>query len=224
MLVVFAFGGATLFCELIAEMRQLSVVILAPTTESIMANRRTEWAFGKASSASSCSFTSATWSTACSAMPYKDNISLTRLTRACRYIPGKSLATLSNLSPASLMAACHGNISIKVSYNVGHDIFRFPILESSKGKLIGIIFAPLYWIVALVLAASIPQITSFQSFVGDACALPFTSTFPPFLVVGFKRQREAILPENKFDPATGRVTHVDSGLKRWIRGSKIELI
>jgi hypothetical protein len=89
-----------------------------------------------------------------------------------------------------ILADClHGNISIKVSYNVRHDIFRFPILESSKGKLIGITFAPLYWIVAPVLAASIPQITNFQSFVGDACALPFTSTFPPFLVVGFKRQR-----------------------------------
>jgi len=31
----------------------------------------------------------------------------------------------------------HGNISIKVSYNVGHDIFRFPILEAVKANSLG---------------------------------------------------------------------------------------
>ena len=117
----------------------------------------------------------------------------------------------------------YGNIGIKVSYNVGCDIFRFPILESGKGKLIWIIFIPLYWIVVLVLATSIPQIINFQSFVGAACVLPFTYIFPPFLVIGFKTQRDAILPEDTFDPATGRITHVDSSLKRWIRGYKKEL-
>ena len=123
-----------------------------------------------------------------------------------------------------ILASClYGNIGIKVSYNVGRDIFRFPILESSKGKLIWIIFVPLYRIVALVLTASIPQITNFQSFVGAACVLQFTYIFPPFLVIGFKTQRDAILQEDTFDPATGRVTHVYSSLKRWIRGYKKEL-
>jgi hypothetical protein len=39
-------------------------------------------------------------------------------------------------------------------------------------------------------------------------------------MIGFKAQRVAILPEDTFDAATGRVTHVDSGLKRWLEGKK----
>ena len=124
-----------------------------------------------------------------------------------------------------LLAAClYGNIGIKVLYNnVGRDLLHFPILESRKGKWIWVVFVPLYWIVALILGASIPQVSNFQGFVGAACILQFTYTFPPFMMVGFKTQRDAITAQDTFDPVTGRVTHVDSGLKRWIRGYAKEL-
>ena len=110
---------------------------VSPTAESMMANCRTEWTFRKVSSSPSYPLASTTWSTACSAMPYKDNISLTRLTRAYRHIPSKPLATLSNLSPASLPAACMATSALKTFNNVGRDIFRFPVLESSKGNSFG---------------------------------------------------------------------------------------
>jgi len=124
-----------------------------------------------------------------------------------------------------IAAVLYGNIGIKVLYNnVGRDVFKFPILESKKGKWIFSAIVPTYWIFAWVIATSVPQITSWIVFVGAAAILQFTYTFPPFLMVGFKSQRDAILPEESFDPNTGLVNRVDSGVKRWVRGFKKELL
>lgn len=38
------------------------------------------------------------------------------------------------------------------------------------------------------------------------------------LLVGFNVQKDAILPEETFDPHTGETKRVDSGWKRWARG------
>jgi hypothetical protein len=39
-------------------------------------------------------------------------------------------------------------------------------------------------------------------------------------MISFKTQRGTILSEDTFDTATGRVTHVDSGSKRWFEWHK----
>ena len=125
-----------------------------------------------------------------------------------------------------IIAAClYGNIGIKVLYNnVGRDLLKFPILESKTGKWIWVAFVPVYWILAFIIGAAIPQVALFSAFVAAFCILQFTYTFPPILMVGFKTQRDAMLPEEGLDPATGRVNRVDSGMKRWWRGYKKELI
>jgi hypothetical protein len=43
-------------------------------------------------------------------------------------------------------------------------------------------------------------------------------------MLGFKAQRDAILPEETFDPRTGRVERMDYGFKRWMRGLKKDLL
>ena len=40
------------------------------------------------------------------------------------------------------------------------------------------------------------------------------------LIVGFNIQKDAMLPEEEYNPVTGEVKRVDSGVKRWIRGYK----
>ena len=37
-------------------------------------------------------------------------------------------------------------------------------------------------------------------------------------MVGYNIQKDAILPEEDYNPETGEVRRVDSGTKRWIRG------
>jgi hypothetical protein len=39
-------------------------------------------------------------------------------------------------------------------------------------------------------------------------------------MVGYNVQKDAILPEETFDPRTGEANRFDSGMRRWIRGYK----
>jgi hypothetical protein len=48
--------------------------------------------------------------------------------------------------------------------------------------------------------------------------LQFSYTFPPILLVGYNCQKDAILPEEDFDPRTGVSNRVDDDWKRWMRG------
>lgn len=82
----------------------------------------------------------------------------------------------------------------------------------------------IYLGVAFVVSESIPRISVLSAFVGATCILQFKYTFPPILMLGFKAQRDAILPKETFDPRTGRVERMDYGFKRWMRGLKKDLL
>lgn len=119
-----------------------------------------------------------------------------------------------------LIAAClYGNIGIKVLYaNVGRGALGFPALESRAGKWIFVAAVPVYWALAFVIAAAVPQISYLSAFVGAAMILQFSYTFPPALAVGFNCLKDAVGPGEGFDPATGRVVRRDEGWRRWARG------
>lgn len=68
------------------------------------------------------------------------------------------------------------------------------------------------------MAGAIPQIANLASFVGAACILQFSYTFPPLLQIGYNCQKEAILDDEAFDPATGQAVRQDNGWRRWMRG------
>jgi archaellum biogenesis protein FlaJ (TadC family) len=79
---------------------------------------------------------------------------------------------------------------------------------------------PIWWGIAWLLAAAVPQISHLGSFVGAACIMPFTYTFPPLLLLGYNAQNDAMLPGEDFNPQTGQVQRLDHGFKRLIRGFK----
>jgi len=206
MQAVFSYGGATLFTELMAEMRRpldfwkallfadLFIFCVYIFFAAYVYGMQGQYVFQSAANGISA------------------------------YAPQTACNAIGLIS--GLIAAClYGNIGIKVLYNnVGRDLFKAPILESKTGKWLWVIIVPIYWALAFIIAMAVPQITNFSAFVAALCILQFTYTFPPILMVGFKTQRDAILPDETFDPATGQTNHVDSGLKRWIRGYKKELI
>jgi uncharacterized MAPEG superfamily protein len=203
---VFSFGGATLFVELMAEMRRPMDFWKALLCADLLIY---------------CAYM--TYGIFCYAMQgqYVYNVSYQGLSpyswqTACNII---------ELITGIIAAVLYGNIGIKVLYNnMGRDLLRFPLLESRLGKWIWVGIVPAYWLLAMVIAASVPQITTWIVLVGAGCILQFTYTFPPFAMLGFKIQRDSILPEETFDVATGQVNRVDSGMKRWIRGFKKELL
>ncbi|QQK40586.1 Amino acid transporter, transmembrane [Penicillium digitatum] len=205
---VFAYGGATLFNELMAEMRRpydfwkgfiiAEVFIYVCYLISGMVVYSAQGQF--------------TFNPAYQGIP-NSAYNFQTLGNAISFITGIIAALL------------YGNIGIKVFYSaVFRDVFRFPELNSRTGKLMWIGLVPVYWILAWVIGAAIPQISNLTSFVGAACILQFSYTFPPLLLVGFNVQNDAILPEEEFNPTTGQVQRVDSGIKRIIRGYKKKFV
>lgn len=120
---------------------------------------------------------------------------------------------------ALIAAGLYGNIGVKVLYNnIFIDFFNAPPLTSKSGKLLWVAIIPIYWTLAFIVAASIPNFFGFTGLVAAISILQFTYTFPPLLYLGYTIKRNAELPGEGFDPATGQVIRHDSGPKRWVRG------
>ena len=130
---------------------------------------------------------------------------------------GNILAVISGIIAAGL----YGNIGIKVLYNnILADLFRAPPLNTKAGKILWVIIVPIYWTIAFVVAASIPDFFGLVSVVAAFCIIQFCYSFPPLLALGYFVQRDSIRASEGegFNPVTGQVIRKGSGLRRWVRG------
>ncbi|KAI1441423.1 transmembrane amino acid transporter protein-domain-containing protein [Annulohypoxylon stygium] len=129
---------------------------------------------------------------------------------------GNILSLVSNL----IAAVLYSNIGLKVVYvEVFHELLKFPDLTTRTGKIWWAALIPVYWAVAFIIAATVPQFSYIVGLVGALFILSFTYTFPAWLAVGYWIKKDAIVEgEEIFDPATNTYTYVDQGWKRWRRG------
>ncbi|GJJ09159.1 hypothetical protein Clacol_003381 [Clathrus columnatus] len=131
---------------------------------------------------------------------------------------GNALTFVSGL----ITAALYGNIGIKIAYTTFiEEFFHGPKLVSRSGRLLWTIMVISYWVLAFVIASSVPQFSNINGIVTALCVLQFTYTFPPILYVGFIIQRDAIQGQPEFTPGANinelrRDTWRD--LSRWRRG------
>lgn len=126
-----------------------------------------------------------------------------------------------SLIAALIAAGLYGNIGIKVLYNnILLDIFNAPPLTTRRGKFIYACIVPVWWTVAFIIAAAIPDYFGFVGVISASTLLNLTYTMPPFFALGFDIQRNAIRPEQGegFDPATGQVLRTETRVRRLIRG------
>lgn len=111
------------------------------------------------------------------------------------------------------------NIGMKTVYlEVCQELLHFPPITTKKGRVLWFIVGPIYWIVAFVLAASVPNLNTIVNLVGGLFSLNFTYSIPAIMYVGYSVQKGAALEGEGFDPRTGATTRHDTGAKRWIRG------
>ncbi|KAF2466790.1 amino acid transporter [Lindgomyces ingoldianus] len=127
------------------------------------------------------------------------------------------------LISALIAGALYGNIGVKVIYtNILREFFNAPPLDEKLGKFLWVGLVPLYWAVAFVLAAAIPNFPYLLGLVAAVCILQFTYTIPPLMMLGCDIQYHSIREAQGegFDPATGQTKRLDDGWKRWLRGAK----
>ncbi|KAK4621925.1 hypothetical protein CLAFUW4_07365 [Fulvia fulva] len=111
------------------------------------------------------------------------------------------------------------NVGLKTVYlHSGQELCRLPPITERRGKIYWWIFGPVYWIIAFVVATSIPQFSAFTNFVGGLFGLNFTYSLSGIMYLGMQVQKHAAQPGEGFDPATGQTTRLDNGFKRYARG------
>ncbi|KAL3427796.1 transmembrane amino acid transporter family protein [Phlyctema vagabunda] len=133
----------------------------------------------------------------------------------------RTATNIMNLFTGLIAAVLYGNIGIKVLYTeVFQALFSAPDLTRRAGKSLWVGLVPVYWAVAFLVCAAIPQFSYISGLVGAVCILQFTYTFPAILAVGFQIQQDAMHPDERFDPATRTTNYVDRGLARYVRGFK----
>ena len=130
-------------------------------------------------------------------------------------VVGDMITILSGLIAAGL----YGNIGIKVLYNnVLIDLFSAPLLTTKSGKILFAAIVPVWWAIAFLIAAGIPDYFAYVAVVAAVCIIQFSYSFPPILAIGYYIQRRAMLAGDGFDPSTGLVVRQDSGIRRLVRG------
>lgn len=118
-----------------------------------------------------------------------------------------------------IAAALYGNIGIKVLYNnVLMDLFSAPPLTTKSGKIVFATIVPIWWSIAYIIAAAIPDYFGFVSVIASATLVEFTYCFPPMIALAYDIHLNAMTDEEGFDPVTGIVVRKDRGIKRWVRG------
>ncbi|KAF9244496.1 hypothetical protein BU15DRAFT_85879 [Melanogaster broomeanus] len=130
-----------------------------------------------------------------------------------------SLQTATNaisLIAGLIAAALYGNIGVKVIYqNVLVEIFRAPQLTTKRGKYFFSFSVVLYWAFAFIIGSAIPQF--FQHL-----RVEFTYTFPPFMILGYMMQYDAMDGDRPYNVNNPRGSRIDSwkDASRWHRGFK----
>jgi len=120
---------------------------------------------------------------------------------------------------ALIAAGLYGNIGIKVLYNnILLDIFDAPPLVTARGKIIYAAIVPIWWSIAFVIAAAIPDYFGFVGIISASFLLNLCYTLPPFFALGFDIRKNSIRPGEGFDPTTGLVTRSETRAQRLVRG------
>jgi hypothetical protein len=135
----------------------------------------------------------------------------------------RTACNVMNLITGLISAALYSNIGIKVAYvEVFQEFFHFPPLTATRGKILWALLVPIYWVIAWVVCTAIPQFSLISGLVAAVCILQFTYTFPAILAFAFQIQKDAMTPDEVFNPATRTYNYRDRGFKRWVRGFMVK--
>ncbi|KIX95517.1 uncharacterized protein Z520_08637 [Fonsecaea multimorphosa CBS 102226] len=111
------------------------------------------------------------------------------------------------------------NVGLKTVYlEVGQEVLGLPAMTETKGYILWLALGPVYWILAMVVAVSVPSFAGLTNLISGLLIVNFTYSIPAIMYVAYIIQKYSELPGEGFDPHTGVTTRYDVGWKRHIRG------
>ncbi|KAH3675024.1 hypothetical protein WICMUC_002856 [Wickerhamomyces mucosus] len=129
----------------------------------------------------------------------------------------QTVCNVISLISGMLAAGLYGNVGLKGLYqSFLVDYFKVPELDTYKGKILWVFSTILYWAIAFIIAAAIPQLSSVAAIAAAACAIQFTYSFPALFQVILQMHKDAILADGEFDPETETRPKADTW-REWSR-------
>ncbi|KAF7354431.1 Transmembrane amino acid transporter protein-domain-containing protein [Mycena venus] len=200
--MVFAYGGAMIFPEIMAEMRRprdfvkgMALSQLLIVTVYLM--------YGITMYALEGQFVQAQSYTGLS--PYS----------------GQTICNVIGIITGTIAAGLYGNIGLKVIYRlIVETLLKGPGLMTARGRIVWSCLVILYWGIAFVLASAIPSVGALTGLLAAMGFFHFTYTFPPLMMLGLDLQIDAALADEPFQTPGVAPRQIDSWrqLSRWKRG------
>ncbi|KAL5497898.1 hypothetical protein ACEPAH_2829 [Sanghuangporus vaninii] len=173
MQMVFAYGGAMIFPEFMAEMRRPMDFWKAMCCAQLLIGT-VYMMFGIFVYSFQGQFT----------LP----LAFQGLSKFAWQTVGNVIALITGIIAAGL----YGNIGIKVAYyHIVEQWFNGPPLLSKKGRIVWSFMVILYWSLAFIVGSAIPQVQTISGLVAAVCIMQFTYTFPPLFYALFHMQLDA---------------------------------
>lgn len=202
--IVYSYGGALVFIEFMAEMKR-------------------PWDFWKGMACAQLFIFSIYLIFSMVVYHYQGQFVVNPANQGISNYGWQTTTNVINLVSALIAAGLYGNVGIKCLYSsVFQRFFKWPALSTKIGRIIWTFFVCVYWAIAFVFAAAIPNFSSLVSLIGAVCILQFSYTFPFIMQLGFDIQLGALTGDGEYDPVN-KITHrVDTwrNWSRWARGYK----
>ncbi|KAJ7448651.1 transmembrane amino acid transporter protein-domain-containing protein [Mycena galericulata] len=199
--MVFAYGGAMIFPEIMAEMRRprdfvkgMAMAQLLIVTVYLM--------YGITLYALEGQFVQAQSYTGLS--PYV----------------GQTICNVIGIITGTIAAGLYGNIGLKVIYRlIVETMFKGPGLMTPRGRILWSFLVIIYWAVAFVLGSAIPSVGALTGLLAAMGFFHFTYTFPPLMMLGLDLQVDAALADEPFTTPGVAPKQIDSWrqISRWKR-------
>ncbi|KAM0792676.1 hypothetical protein ACM66B_002456 [Microbotryomycetes sp. NB124-2] len=200
--MVFAYGGAMIFPELMSEMRRPMDFIKGMACAQILITV-VYLAFGITVYSLQGQYTLA--------LAYQ-GIAKYGLQTACNVIA---------VITGSIAAALYGNIGLKVFYvNIVEDLLRGPPLMTTSGRIVWSVLTVLWWSLAFVIGTAIPSVGTLSGLVAAICIFQFTYTLPPVMALGMMMHEDASTMDEEYtkENSTPRQQDTWRSFSRWNRG------
>lgn len=198
-LAVFAYGGAMIFVEFLAEMRRPADFWKAALCAQFLC-----------------------WAT----YMFFGLFSYSMQGQYSAILPTVNMANLAFQGITNIIgvfcifaiSTLYAHIGCKLLYRVVlRGYFRAPSLTSRKSTVYWALTVIAYYIVAWAIGSAIPNITDINVIVGAACALQFTFTFPPLLLLGHWMQVDATEGDVPWEPGMEPYSGRCDSWKDWSR-------
>jgi amino acid permease len=200
--MVFAYGGAMIFPEMMAEMRR-------------------PMDFWKGMTLAQALIFSAYLLYGCFVYAFQGQFTQALAYQGVSKHSWQNVGNILSLITGIIAAGLYGNVGIKVAYiNIVEGWFNGPRLMTSKGRMIWTVMVCVYWSLAFVIGSAIPQVQTISGLIAAIAIMQFTYSFPPLMRLGYDIITDAMAADAEYVPGSGTACRVDSwrDLSRWKRG------